>query len=29
VNRLPDGRVVVIGGETGNGDFSTQTAIYE
>lgn len=29
VNRLPDGRVVVIGGETGNGDFATQTAIYE
>jgi Kelch motif len=29
VNRLPDGRVVVIGGETGSGDFVTQTAIYE
>jgi hypothetical protein len=29
VNRLPDGRVVVIGGESGSGDFATQTAIYE
>lgn len=29
VNRLPDGRVVVIGGESGNGDYATQTAIYE
>lgn len=29
VNRLPDGRVVVIGGESGNGVYATQTVIYE
>lgn len=29
VTRLPDGRVVVIGGESGNGAYVTQTMIYE
>lgn len=28
-NRLPDGRIVVIGGETGAGQYTTQTVIYE
>lgn len=29
VNRLPDGRIVVIGGESGAGQYVTQTVVYE
>lgn len=29
LNRLPDGRLVVIGGDNGQGDYVTQTLIYE